>query len=62
MPLSDGVPQAEWHPIHGEERQPRYRGQEELISLGSRSTPTFKIGAEILIGFSPSRILKALGR
>ena len=36
--------------------------QEELIALGSRSTPTIKIGDEVLIGFSPSKILKALGR
>jgi glutaredoxin-like protein NrdH len=36
--------------------------QEELLALGSRSTPTLKIGDEILIGFSPSKILKALGR
>lgn len=35
--------------------------QEELIALGSRSTPTIKIGDEILIGFSPSKIMKALG-
>jgi len=35
--------------------------QEELIALGSRSTPTIKIGDEILIGFSPSKIVKALG-
>ena len=35
--------------------------QEELIALGSRSTPTIKIGDEVLIGFSPSKILKALG-
>jgi len=36
--------------------------QEELLALGSRSTPTIKIGAEVLIGFSPSRIQKALER
>jgi glutaredoxin-like protein NrdH len=35
--------------------------QEELLALGSRSTPTIKIGDEILIGFSPSKINKALG-
>jgi glutaredoxin len=35
--------------------------QQELIALGSRSTPTIKVGDEILIGFSPSKILKALG-
>jgi glutaredoxin-like protein NrdH len=35
--------------------------QEELLALGSRSTPTIKIGDEILIGFSPSKIVKALG-
>ena len=35
--------------------------QEELVSLGSRSTPTLKIGDEVLIGFSPSKISKALG-
>ena len=37
------------------------QAQEELIALGSRSTPTLKIGDEILIGFSPSKVLKALG-
>jgi len=36
--------------------------QEELVALGSRSTPTIKIGDEILIGFSPSKIMKALER
>jgi glutaredoxin-like protein NrdH len=36
--------------------------QDELLALGSRSTPTLKIGSEILIGFSPAKILKALGR
>lgn len=36
--------------------------QDELLALGSRSTPTIKIGAEILIGFSPSKIQKALER
>ena len=35
--------------------------QEELLALGSRSTPTIKIGDEILIGFSPAKITKALG-
>lgn len=37
------------------------QAQQELLALGSRSTPTLKIGDEILIGFSPSKILKALG-
>jgi len=35
--------------------------QQELLALGSRSTPTINIGDEILIGFSPSKIVKALG-
>jgi glutaredoxin len=37
------------------------QAQEELLALGSRSTPTIKIGDEVLIGFSPSKIAKALG-
>ena len=34
----------------------------ELIALGSRSTPTIKVGAEILIGFNPTKLLALLGR
>ena len=34
----------------------------ELIALGSRSTPTIKVGSEVLIGFNPAKLLAALGR
>jgi len=34
----------------------------ELIALGSRSTPTIKVGAEVLIGFNPTKLLALLGR
>jgi glutaredoxin len=34
----------------------------ELIALGSRSTPTIKVGDEVLIGFSPAKLLALLGR
>lgn len=34
--------------------------QRELIALGSRSTPTVRIGNQVMIGFSPAKILKAL--
>ena len=34
----------------------------ELIALGSRSTPTIKVGAEVLIGFNPAKLLALLGR
>ena len=35
--------------------------REELIALGSRSTPTIKVGVEVLIGFSPAKLGKLLG-
>jgi hypothetical protein len=35
--------------------------QRELIALGSRSTPTIKVGDQVLIGFSPSKLMAALG-
>jgi len=34
----------------------------ELIALGSRSTPTIKVGVEVLIGFQPAKLLALLGR
>lgn len=34
--------------------------QRELTALGVSSTPTIKVGDEILIGFSPSKLAKAL--
>ena len=34
--------------------------QKELMALGSRSTPTIKVGDEVMIGFSPSRLAKLL--
>jgi glutaredoxin len=34
----------------------------ELIALGSRSTPTIKVGDEVLIGFNPTKLLALLGR
>ena len=33
----------------------------ELLALGSRSTPTIKVGDQVLIGFSPSKLTAALG-
>jgi len=32
----------------------------ELVALGSRSTPTIKVGDEVLIGFSPAKLLVLL--
>ena len=34
----------------------------ELIALGSRSTPTIKVGGDVLIGFNPAKLLALLGR
>ena len=34
----------------------------ELIALGSRSTPTIKVGDDVLIGFQPAKLLALLGR
>ncbi len=34
----------------------------ELIAIGSRSTPTIKVGGEVLIGFNPAKLLALLGR
>ncbi|PYP66483.1 MAG: glutaredoxin family protein [Gemmatimonadetes bacterium] len=34
----------------------------ELIALGSRSTPTIKVGGEVLLGFHPAKLLALLGR
>jgi glutaredoxin 3 len=34
----------------------------ELIAVGSRSTPTIKVGSEVLIGFNPAKLLALLGR
>jgi hypothetical protein len=34
--------------------------QQELLALGSRSTPTIKVGDEVMIGFSVSRLNKLL--
>ena len=34
----------------------------ELIALGSRSTPTIKVGDEVLIGFNPTKLLALLAR
>ena len=34
----------------------------ELIALGSRSTPTIKVGVEVLIWFNPAKLLALLGR
>lgn len=35
--------------------------RDELIKLGSYSTPTIVINGEVIIGFEQERILKALG-
>ena len=34
----------------------------ELIALGSRATPTIKVGGDVLIGFNPAKLLALLGR
>ena len=34
----------------------------ELIALGSRATPTIKVGGDVLIGFNPAKLLTLLGR
>ena len=34
----------------------------EMIALGSRSTPTIKVGGDVLIGFQPAKLLALLGR
>ena len=36
--------------------------REELIALGSRSTPTIRVGDEVLIGFNPTKLGALLGR
>jgi hypothetical protein len=33
----------------------------ELIALGSRSTPTIKVGDDVLIGFNPTKLSQLLG-
>ena len=33
----------------------------ELIALGSRATPTIKVGDEVLIGFNPTKLAQLLG-
>ena len=33
----------------------------ELMDLGSRSTPTLKVGDEVMIGFDPARLEAMLG-
>jgi glutaredoxin len=33
----------------------------ELIALGSRSTPTIKVGGDVLIGFNPTKLAQLLG-
>ncbi len=33
----------------------------ELMDLGSRSTPTLKVGEEVMIGFDPTRLEAMLG-
>jgi len=38
-----------------------HEARDELIALGSRSTPTIKVGDQVLIGFSPSKLTTALG-
>jgi glutaredoxin len=38
-----------------------HEARDELIALGSRSTPTIKVGDQVLIGFSPSKLTAALG-
>ncbi len=35
--------------------------RDELIALGSRATPTIKVGDQVLIGFNPGKLLNALG-
>ena len=32
----------------------------ELMDLGSRSTPTLKVGSEVMIGFDPERLKQML--
>lgn len=34
--------------------------QREMTALGSSSTPTIKVGNDVLIGFSPSKLSKLL--
>ena len=34
----------------------------ELMALGSRSTPTIKVGGDVLIGFNPAKLVALLGR
>jgi len=36
------------------------QAQRELTALGSTSTPTIKVGNEVLYGFSPSKLSKLL--
>lgn len=36
------------------------QAQRELIALGSQSTPTVRIGDDVLVGFSPAKLTKLL--
>lgn len=35
--------------------------RQELIALGSRATPTIKVGEEVMIGFNPGKLAQLLG-
>lgn len=35
-----------------------YQAQQELVELGSMSTPTIKVGDQVMIGFRPAELLK----
>ena len=35
--------------------------RQELIALGSRATPTIKVGDEVMIGFNPGKLAQLLG-
>ncbi len=35
--------------------------RQELIALGSRSTPTITVDGEVLIGFNPTKLTALLG-
>ena len=36
------------------------QAQQELVELGSMSTPTIKVGDKILVGFRPKELLEAV--
>ena len=49
-------------PFVGKDVSTDMEARAELVALGSRSTPTIKVGGDVLIGFQPAKLLALLGR